>query len=70
MAANRSADCSCSWPISPNSGVVGGEIFPAWAFWQNQVQSFASFGLTPGPATIQTMMNRAWLVAIAPVGST
>ena len=31
----------------------------AWPFWQNQVQSFAAAGLIPGPATIQTMMNRA-----------
>ena len=44
-----------------NSGVVGGIDSSAWAFWQNQVQSFASYGLTPGPATIQTMINRAWL---------
>ena len=44
-----------------NSGTVGGIDSAAWPFWQNQVQSFASAGLIPGPATIQTMMNRAWL---------
>ena len=32
-----------------------------WGFWQNNVQSFASNSLTPGAATMQTMMNRAWL---------
>ena len=30
-------------------------------FWQNNVQSFATNGLTPGASTIQTMMNRTWL---------
>jgi hypothetical protein len=32
-----------------------------WGFWQNAVQSFATTGLTPGPATMQTMMNRLYL---------
>jgi hypothetical protein len=44
-----------------NSGVVGGIDSSVWGFWQNNVQSFASNGLAPGAATIQTMMNRAWL---------
>jgi hypothetical protein len=44
-----------------NSGVVGGIDSSVWGFWQNNVQSFASNGLAPGAATIQTMMNRTWL---------
>jgi hypothetical protein len=32
-----------------------------WGFWQDNVQSFAANGLTPGATTIQTMMNRTWL---------
>lgn len=44
-----------------NSGVVGGIDSSVWGFWQNNVQSFASNGLAPGTATIQTMMNRTWL---------
>ncbi len=32
-----------------------------WGFWQNNVQSFATNGLTPGAATMQTSMNRTWL---------
>jgi hypothetical protein len=44
-----------------NSGVVGGIDSGVWGFWQNSVNSFASAGLTPGAATMQTMMNRAWL---------
>lgn len=32
-----------------------------WGFWQNNVSDFSVAGLTPGPATMQTMMNRAWL---------
>ena len=44
-----------------NSGVVGGIDSSVWGFWQNNVQSFASNSLTPGAATMQTMMNRAWL---------
>jgi hypothetical protein len=44
-----------------NSGVVGGIDSGTWGFWQNNSQSFASSGLTPGAATIQTMMNRTWL---------
>lgn len=44
-----------------NSGVVGGIDSSVWGFWQNNSQSFASNSLTPGAATIQTMMNRTWL---------
>ena len=44
-----------------NAGVVGGIDSSVWGFWQNNVASFATAGLTPGPATMQTMMNRAWL---------
>jgi hypothetical protein len=47
-----------------NSGTVGGIDSSVWGFWQNNVQSFASNGLTPGAATIQTMMNRAWLAQV------
>ena len=32
-----------------------------WGFWENNWQSFASNSLTPGAATMQTMMNRSWL---------
>jgi hypothetical protein len=32
-----------------------------WGFWQDSVMSFATNGLTAGSATMQTMMNRAWL---------
>lgn len=44
-----------------NSGTVGGIDRSVWGFWQPNSQSFATNGLTPGPATIQTMMNRTWL---------
>jgi hypothetical protein len=44
-----------------NSGVVGGIDSGTWGFWQNSVNSFATNSLTPGAATMQTMMNRAWL---------
>src|SRR5262245_40797451 len=44
-----------------NSGTVGGIDASVWGFWQNGVMSFAAAGLVPGAATIQTMMNRAWL---------
>jgi hypothetical protein len=44
-----------------NSGVIGGIDSSVWGFWQDNVQSFASNGLAPGSATIQTMMNRTWL---------
>lgn len=44
-----------------NSGTIGGIDSSIWDFWQNNVQSFATAGLTPGASTIQTMMNRAWL---------
>jgi len=44
-----------------NSGVIGGIDSSVWAFWQDNWQSFASNGLVPGAATIQTMMNRTWL---------
>jgi hypothetical protein len=46
---------------TPTSGTVGGIDRSSWQFWRNNVQSFAAAGLTPGSATIQTMMNRAWL---------
>lgn len=44
-----------------NSGTIGGINSATWGFWQNNWQSFATNGLTPGTATMQTMMNRAWL---------
>jgi len=44
-----------------NSGTVGGISAATWGFWQDYVASFASNSLTPGAATIQTMMNRVWL---------
>ena len=44
-----------------NSGVVGGIDSGTWGFWQNNSFSFASNSLTPGAATMQTAMNRAWL---------
>jgi hypothetical protein len=47
--------------IVNNSGVVGGIDSSVWGFWQNNVQSFATAGLIAGAATMQTMMNRAWL---------
>lgn len=45
------------------TGTIGGINSATWGFWQNQLQSFATAGLTAGAATIQTMMNRAWLGA-------
>lgn len=48
-------------PDTPTSGVVGGIDRATWAFWQPQKQSFATAGYTPGPSTIQTMMNRLWV---------
>lgn len=48
-------------PDVSTSGVVGGIDRATWAFWRSQSQSFATAGLTPGAATIQTMMNRTWL---------
>ena len=44
-----------------NSGIIGGIDSSVWGFWQNAVQSFATNSLTPGTATMQTMMNRLWL---------
>jgi hypothetical protein len=44
-----------------NSGVIGGIDSSIWGFWQNNFFSFAAQGLTPGSATMQTMMNRMWL---------
>jgi hypothetical protein len=44
-----------------NSGTIGGIDSSVWGFWQNNVFSFASNSLTPGTATMQTAMNRAWL---------
>jgi hypothetical protein len=46
---------------TPTSGTVGGINRATWAFWQNNQQGFAASGLTPGAATMQTMMNRTWL---------
>lgn len=46
---------------TPTSGTVGGISRSTWGFWQNQSWSFATAGLTPGPASMQTMMNRLWL---------
>jgi hypothetical protein len=46
------------------SGTVGGISRSTWPFWQNNVQSFATAGLTPGAATMQTMMNRTWLLQV------
>jgi hypothetical protein len=40
------------------AGVVGGIDRGLWPFWRCYVGSFAAAGLTPGTATIQTMMNR------------
>jgi hypothetical protein len=42
------------------SGTVGGISRTTWPFWRNNIQSFATAGLTAGAATIQTMMNRTW----------
>ncbi len=44
-----------------NSGVIGGIDSGVWGFWQNTALSFAAQGLSPGSATMQTMMNRLWL---------
>src|SRR5258708_613621 len=46
---------------TPTSGTVGGIDRATWYFWRNQNQSFATNALSPGAATIQTMMNREWL---------
>jgi hypothetical protein len=43
------------------SGTIGGINRATWPFWQNNVQSFATVGLVPSSATMQTMMNRTWL---------
>ncbi len=43
------------------SGTVGGISRTTWPFWRPNNQSFATAGLAPGAATIQTMMNRTWL---------
>lgn len=44
-----------------DSGTVGGIDPATWAFWRNNVKSFATESLTAGTATMQTMMNRTWL---------
>jgi hypothetical protein len=44
-----------------SSGTIGGISASTWGFWQNNLQSFATNGLSPGAATMQTMMNRTWL---------
>jgi hypothetical protein len=46
------------------TGTVGGIDSSTWTFWQNNVQSFATAGLVPSAATIQDMMNRAYLVTV------
>ncbi len=43
------------------SGTVGGISRTTWPFWRPNNQSFATAGLVPSAATIQTMMNRTWL---------
>lgn len=43
------------------AGVVGGIDRGLWPFWRCYIGSFSGAGLTPGTATIQTMMNRSWL---------
>jgi hypothetical protein len=43
------------------SGTVGGINRATWPFWRNNTQSFATAGLVPSAATMQTMMNRTWL---------
>jgi hypothetical protein len=49
-----------------NAGTVGGIDRALWPFWRHSVMSFAAQVpvLTPGPATIQTMMNRLWLTQV------
>lgn len=46
---------------APTSGTVGGIARGSWAFWRNTSFSFASNGLVPSTATIQTAMNRLYL---------
>jgi hypothetical protein len=43
------------------TGTVGGISRITWPFWRPNNQSFATAGLVPSSATIQTMMNRTWL---------
>jgi hypothetical protein len=43
------------------AGVVGGIDRGLWPFWRAYVGSFTAAALTPGTATMQTMMNRQWL---------
>jgi hypothetical protein len=43
------------------SGTVGGISRQTWPFWRPNNQSFATAGLVPSAATMQTMMNRTWL---------
>src|SRR5512146_8628 len=79
MQNNLSADCYSNGTASggkqigglqllvadvPTTGTVGGIDRQTWTFWQNQKQSFATAGFTPGPSTIQTMMNRLWLTQV------
>lgn len=47
---------------APTSGTVGGISRSTWSFWQNQLFDFSVAGLTPGAATMQTAMNRAYLL--------
>ena len=49
--------------LVPDSGlgVVGGIDRSVWPFWRPSVGSFGAHTLTPGPTTIQQMMNAQWL---------
>jgi len=42
-------------------GTVGGISANTWAFWRNQVYSFATNGAVAGAGTIQHAMNAMWL---------
>ena len=46
------------------AGVVGGIDRGLWPFWRHNVASFTAAALTAGTATMQTMMNRAWLAQV------
>lgn len=44
------------------SGTVGGINRATWSFWQNQLFDFSVAGVTAGAATMQTAMNRLYLL--------
>lgn len=46
------------------AGVVGGIDRGLWPFWRHNVASFTAAAMTPGTATMQTMLNRAWLAQV------